>query len=106
MTDNVDFEPLINKRTLSAQVFDRLYSAILSARIEPGSKLKINQLAETLEVSVMPVREALRHLESAGLVTFTPNKKILVNEISKEDLEDVYFVLAPLEEFSLEKAFN
>lgn len=96
----------INKKTLSSQVYDRLHSAILSGKIRPGTHLKMGELAERLNVSAVPVREALRHLEAEGLVTFSPNKKITVNVLSEEDLHDIYFVLMPLEELCLESAFG
>jgi len=54
---------------VSDAVFQVLEDAILSSGLKPGSKLNINKLAEDLQVSSTPVREAVDHLLSRGLVT-------------------------------------
>jgi len=53
---------------ISDAVYDILEEAILSSRLEAGSKLKINTIAEQLGVSGTPVREAIERLSSRGLV--------------------------------------
>ena len=55
-------------RTVQEIVTSYLREAILSGRLEPGARLQQDDLARQLQVSRMPVREALRILESEGLV--------------------------------------
>ncbi|MBK8028358.1 MAG: GntR family transcriptional regulator [Chloroflexi bacterium] len=63
-----------NRRTLAAQVAERIRQAILTRDLAPGSRVNQYQLAEDLNVSLVPVREALKTLEAEGLVTITPRR--------------------------------
>jgi DNA-binding GntR family transcriptional regulator len=55
-------------RTLAEKAFDTLHQAIITGRLRPGTRLPIEELAEVLEMSPMPIREAVRRLDGAGLV--------------------------------------
>lgn len=96
----------IEKKTLQRMVYENLHQAILERTIEPGATLHIKKLAEEFDVSAMPVREALRHLEAEGMVTFTSNRRIVVNQLSEEELHDIYMLRIPLEEMALLKTLN
>ena len=52
---------------LTDQVYATLHAAIISGELPAGSRLRIRDLAEQVGTSVMPVREAIRRLEQAGL---------------------------------------
>lgn len=80
-----------NRRTLAAQVEERIRQAILARALPPGSRINQNQLAEDLNVSLVPVREALKTLQAEGLVTITPRRGAFVTEISLDDLDELYF---------------
>jgi DNA-binding GntR family transcriptional regulator len=75
------------------QVVDAVREAIVSGQIMPGEQLKQDQLATELGVSPAPIREALRQLESEGLVTHHPNRGVFVTEVSAEEL---FAVLLPV----------
>ncbi len=91
----------IKKQSLQSMVYESLREAVVQREIEPGEQLNIAKLAKMLDVSTMPVREALRCLEAEGLVTFDSNKRILVHRLSPQDLEDIYLIRMPLEELAL-----
>jgi len=80
-----------NRRTLAAQVAERIRQAILNRTLVPGSRINQYQLAEDLNVSLVPVREALKTLEAEGLVTIIPRRGAFVTEISLDDLDELYF---------------
>lgn len=63
---------------------------ILSGEYEPGSRLRLQQLAREAGVSLIPVREALRTLEAERLVTTVPNKGARVTALSVDDMRDLY----------------
>jgi len=71
------------------QVVDAVRDAIVSGQIVPGEQLKQDQLAAELGVSPAPIREALRQLESEGLVAHQPNRGVFVTEVSIEELFEV-----------------
>lgn len=64
-------------------IADMLKNEILCGIIKDGEELTQEQLAEKLEVSRMPVREALQLLEQDGFVTRLPNRHVIVNGIDK-----------------------
>lgn len=95
----------IKKLSIHQIAYGKLRRAILYREILPGEQIKIGELAKQFGVSSIPIREALRQLESEGLVTFSQNKRILVNRISLEDLHDIYSILIPLEEIAIDRCF-
>lgn len=77
-------------RTLAEQATLRLQDAILSGELAPGSPLRLEALARALDMSPMPVREAVRQLEALGLVERVPHRGARVSELTPEDLRDTY----------------
>jgi DNA-binding GntR family transcriptional regulator len=78
-------------------VTDALRKAILSKRLKPGERLVEEQLAADLGVSRNPVREALRVLESEGLVEISPRRGASVTNVSEEEAQEIVEVRAALE---------
>ena len=70
---------------------------IVSGEFPAGSKLLPKTLAEECGTSLIPVREALRVLESNGLVTIIRNRGAWVASLSLSELRDLYSVRIPLE---------
>lgn len=84
-------------RTVKEQLADHLRDEIVRGTFEPGEHLRLEDIAARFEVSTMPVREALRELESEGLVTIFPHRGAVVTELTAEDIEDIYEIRATLE---------
>src|SRR5438093_22182 len=72
--------------------------------VAPGGRLRIEDLAELLEMSPMPIREALRRLDSAGLVEHVPHRGARVAELSLPDLREVYEARLALEPLAVQQA--
>jgi DNA-binding GntR family transcriptional regulator len=86
-------------RTTQATVTEHLRQAILLGRLPGGTRLVQAELAETLNVSVTPIREALRQLSTQGLIELDPFKGAIVRMPTLIELEEVYemrSVLIPL----------
>lgn len=79
------------------QVAKMLRGAITSGRFAPGQRLVEKDLCELLGVSRPSVREALRELESEGLIEIIPNKGPSVKRLTAADAASVYQVRAALE---------
>lgn len=86
-----------HSRGLSAQVYDWLYEAIVSVRLEPARRLSENELAARLRVSRTPVRDALYRLAEEGLVDVFPQQGTFVARIDRQGLADAQFVREALE---------
>jgi DNA-binding GntR family transcriptional regulator len=88
-------------RTATAFVEATLREAILTGRLAGGTPLRQEDLAAAFGVSRMPVREALRQLESQALLDFVPHKGAVVTEISAADAADTYAIRMALEPAAL-----
>ena len=75
---------------LRQQVGDRLRQAIAEGQLLPGDRLVERELCEMLGVSRTSLREALRELETEGLLTNVPNKGIVVATISVDGAREIY----------------
>jgi DNA-binding GntR family transcriptional regulator len=75
----------------------RIRDGIATGKYGPGVKLWQDRLAKELNVSRIPVREALCTLASEGLVTLLPNRGAMVPELSTDELEELYALGASLE---------
>jgi DNA-binding GntR family transcriptional regulator len=89
--------PRLDNLTLRERVHDFLKGEILANRYPPGSELLEVPLSEELGVSRGPVREALRSLESEGLVEITPRRGAVVVSLTKRDFLEAYQVRESLE---------
>jgi DNA-binding GntR family transcriptional regulator len=85
------------QQTLRHQVVEALRNAILDCRFKPGDRLVERKLCELTGVSRTSVREALRHLESEGLVRNTPNKGQTVADVTAAEAGEIYEVRRALE---------
>ena len=78
----------------TANLVERVYlstrALILNGTYAPSTPLRLSKLAEQNQVSLIPVREALRMLESELLVVSEPNKGARVAPLSMKSLEDLY----------------
>ncbi|WP_433440490.1 GntR family transcriptional regulator [Nonomuraea sp. CA-141351] len=88
------------RRPPTAQQFvlAELRRAITTGRLRPGTPIRQDALAEELQVSRVPLREALKTLEGEGLVTYKAHKGYCVATLSLDDLREVYRIRELLEE--------
>jgi DNA-binding GntR family transcriptional regulator len=84
-------------RTKQEFVYRTLRTAILRCDFAPGERLFIEELARQLEVSPIPVREAMQLLQSEGLVTAVPHVGATVSRISRDSVDEVFTVMEALE---------
>jgi len=75
----------------------RIREAIQDGRYQPGARLRETEIAERLKVSRTPVREALRRLESEGLLGFVPWRGVVVAQLDRRQVMELYAMRAILE---------
>jgi len=92
------------RRSLSEETADKLRELILLEKLPPGMHIPERDLAEVLGISRTPMREALRILESEGLVDHTPTRRSRVANPSVDELAQSMEVLASLEALAGELA--
>lgn len=88
----MDRDPLAGERpgTFTEHALKTLRRAVLSGDLSPGSRIQIEDTAERMGMSTIPVREALRTLASEGLVVQLPQRGFRVPEVTLADLDDTY----------------
>lgn len=91
-------------RSLYVTVYDKIKQDIVLARLHPGEPLLEEDLAERLQVSRTPIREALRKLNHDGLVRIVPNKGAFVRVLTPRDIREIYEIRGALESFATAEA--
>jgi DNA-binding GntR family transcriptional regulator len=99
MSDELRFHPqdAYEHRTIQQTVVQVLHDAITQGLLVPGQKLVYSELADQLNVSVTPVREAVKTLEAMGMVTIHPHRTAFVSYLTGEQLEQLYVLRTLLE---------
>src|SRR3954471_6906326 len=90
--------------TTTVRARDELREAILAGSLPPGARLRAEPLAEQLQTSRTPVREALVLLAREGLVDIEPRRGAVVRQFDAADLADLYDVRALIEPYAARRA--
>lgn len=88
----------------SREVFERLRDAIWSGNLAPGTALREAHLAKQLNVSQVPVREALLQLEHLGLVVRVQDRGTTVTKLTRSEIEQMMEVRRHLEQMAFQLA--
>jgi DNA-binding GntR family transcriptional regulator len=99
--------PALGRRrhpTMAEAALAELQDSILSGELPAGSPLRLEELADRLGMSISPVREAVRRLESLGLAVHVPHRGARVSELALDDLRDTYEVRLVLEPLAARRA--
>lgn len=84
-------------KTKNEMVYDFLKLNIANKRFAPGDKIVIRNISRKLNVSDIPVREAIKKLEIQGLISVIPHVGARVTKINREEMEENYIVRSELE---------
>ncbi len=90
--------------SLSKLVRDDMLALILKGVLKPGQRINEPDVASRLQVSRVPVREALRELESSGLVVSRKHSGVFVRTLAAEEIRDLYQMRALLDGFAGRRA--
>lgn len=96
--------PELNKGTSQAYAYQRLRHALMVGAIAPGVAITIHEIAEALQVSATPVREALRQLSSENALLTLKNRRIKVPEMTSKRFEELIELRCTLEVFAAKRA--
>lgn len=97
-----DFEPTVSKcgrnpSTLGSEVYERLLDSLIEGRLKPGDRLVMDRLAEQMDVSRTPVRDALHRLYREGIIEPAGRRGYLVREPNERDTNDFYIARMAIE---------
>lgn len=86
-----------NSKSTGINAYELLVNAIEAGEFGAGSRLRENELADRFGISRTPIREALKRLETQGLVTHVPYQGAVVSQLNYCEINELYFVREVLE---------
>lgn len=87
--------------SIREKIYDKIRNDIIFGRLSPGERLIEKKLAEELQASRGPIREALLQLVSEGFLSFTRNKGIRVSKLTLEQIDEIYSLRSVLEGYAV-----
>ena len=96
--------PLLGRQSSPELIAESLRQAIIEGHLSPGESLRQENLAKHFAVSRIPVREALRRLESEGWIELQRHRGARVTPLSAEEVREIYQIRASLEVTALQLA--
>lgn len=93
-------------RPLAVRVHEQIASEIVSGSLKPGTALVQEQVAAQYGVSRTPVRDALALVAMEGLATLVPGSGYVVNDLTAQDVQNVFEVRYHLEQLAMAQAMG
>lgn len=97
---------MVSKNSFRQVAYNYLHNAIITHELAPGMAIVEQDISDALGISRTPVREALKLLESEGLVRHVPLRGTFVTEITTQDVEEIFMLREALEVLVLQVAIN
>jgi DNA-binding GntR family transcriptional regulator len=97
---------LSGHQLLREQVYEYLRNELKEGHLKPGMFVSMSQVMKTLGISRTPLRDALLQLQIEGFVTFLPQRGIRINELTQQDIEDIYELIGALDSRALLTVFS
>lgn len=92
---------ILNKATLSEQIYCILKNDILDQTIPMGEKLTLSSLQKRFAISSTPIREALTRLTEEGLVNYYSNVGVTVITLTSKDIEELYQFIGDMDALAI-----
>ena len=96
----------LSEKRLSDYMAEQIADEILAGRIEGGSQLKQEELAEVFGASRIPIREAFQVLESQGLIVRLATKRIYTVELDEEQIELIFEMIGEILKKAVQHVLN
>lgn len=91
---------LPGRKPLGQHVFEQLKQAIIQGDVAPGDRLVESRIAEAMDISRTPVREAIHKLEREGLLRKLPRGGFSVVSLTRQDIEETFGIRCVLERYA------
>lgn len=109
MSSLPSFREVIGRNASAAQTAPEvaaaaLREAIVTGALQGGATVKQDDVAQVLQISKAPIREALRELEAEGLVQAVKNRGFIVTRMSAAEMDEMFRIRSALEPMAIELA--
>ena len=91
---------------MNKMVYDYLKESILNGKFKQGDKLNLTELSKLLNMSVVPIREAINVLSAEGFLKITPHVGVRVANINKTEVEQLHMMRTELECLAIKVSTN
>ena len=88
---------IINQAKISEQVYDYLRDEIVAGQLVPGERLNLEEMAERLKISKMPIKEAIERLAGEGLLEVQARRGTFVSRLDPVEMAEIFEVRCALE---------
>jgi len=105
-TESIPRFSIENGRSLSEQVYDYLAERIEKGKIQFGDRLNIKQIAAELNLSSMPIRDAIKRLEQDGITVINPRSHCYVRIPHKQDVLNAVDARRMIESFAVRSLYQ
>jgi len=95
---------MFNKSSLSEQVENALKEEIISGRLAPGQRIDLNAFSLNWSISITPLRDAVKQLESVGLVEISPRRGVFVSRLDQQAIKEIFELRIALECMAIQLA--
>ncbi len=100
------FQILDHPISIKEIAYENIKQQIIEGNLKPGVWLREQDLADVMEISRAPIREAFNQLEKEGFIEIIPRKGARVVSLSKKEIEDIFEIRENLELLALRKSWN
>ncbi|MET0742892.1 MAG: GntR family transcriptional regulator [Microvirga sp.] len=90
--------------SLATRVHSELAGLLIGGKLSPGEKLSLRKVAETMGVSMMPVREAVTRLVAEDALVVLPNRAVSVPVMTRRKMQELMIVRSEIEGFAAARA--
>ncbi|OQM76062.1 GntR family transcriptional regulator [Manganibacter manganicus] len=104
MKSALDTMEPIERVTLGDRVHEELCDLLMAGKLFPGDKLSLRNVAATMGVSMMPVREAVTRLVAEEALTVAPNRAVSVPVMTLTRLRELTLIRSEIEGFAVAQA--
>jgi len=94
------FREAPQRKSLGQFVYEELKGAIINGKLPPGQRIAESRIAQAMNISRTPVREAFHKLEREGWLRHFPNNGFFVAGLNREDVEETFGIRAALESYA------
>lgn len=96
----------MGRRGLKNVAYDCLLDAISTCELKPGQAIVEQEISDRLNISRTPIREALKQLESEGVVRHFPSRGTFVSKLTVQDVDEIFQLRELFEMTALKNAIN
>ena len=100
------FKILEQPSSIKEIAYENIKKQIIQGNIKPRSWLREQELADAMEISRSPIREAFNQLERDGFIKILPRKGAKVISLSEKEVEDIFEIRETLESLAIQKSLK